>query len=74
MRARLSGPIQLHHSTTDEMVPVAWAETLAQELEEVDHQPYELYTYPGDNHNISANFGIAMQRTVAFFDQYVKGQ
>jgi dipeptidyl aminopeptidase/acylaminoacyl peptidase len=70
----LSGPIQLHHSTTDEMVPVAWAETLAQELEDVDHQPYELYAYPGDNHNINANFGVAMQRTVAFFDQYVKGQ
>jgi fermentation-respiration switch protein FrsA (DUF1100 family) len=70
----LSGPIQLHHSTTDEMVPVEWAETLAQELEDVDQQPYELYTYPGDNHNISANFGVAMQRTVAFFDQYVKGQ
>jgi len=48
--------------------------TLAQELEEMDQQPYELYTYPGDNHNLSANFGIAMQRTVAFFDQYVKGQ
>jgi dienelactone hydrolase len=70
----LSGPIQLHHSTTDEMVPVAWAEILAQEIEEVDIQPYELYIYPGDNHNISANFGGAMQRTVAFFDQYVKGQ
>jgi hypothetical protein len=26
---------------------------------------------PGDNHNISANFGVAMPRTVAFFDKYV---
>lgn len=72
--ADLSGPIELHHSTTDEMVPVEWAETLAQELEVVDQPPYELFTYPGDNHNINANFGVAMQRTVAFFDQYVKGQ
>jgi len=71
--ADLSGTIELHHSTTDEMVPVTWSETLAQELEEVDSQPYELYTYQGDNHNISANFDIAMQRTVAFFDRYVKG-
>ena len=70
----LSGPIELHHSTTDEMVPVAWSETLVQALEDVDQQPHELYTYPGDNHNIGANFGVAMQRTVAFFDQYVKGQ
>lgn len=73
--ADLSGPIELHHSTTDEMVPVAWSETLVQELDEVDSQPYQqLYTYPGDNHNISANFDIAMQRTIAFFDRNVKGQ
>jgi len=26
---------------------------------------------PGDDHNISANFAIAMQRTVAFFDQNI---
>ncbi|MCB0047659.1 MAG: alpha/beta fold hydrolase [Caldilineaceae bacterium] len=70
----LSGPIELHHSTTDEMVPLAWSETLAQQLDAADQQPYDLFTYSGDNHNISANFGIAMQRTVAFFDQYVKGQ
>lgn len=70
--ADLSGPIALHHSTTDEMVPLAWSETLDEDLEGVDAQPYELHTYPGDNHNISANFGVAMQRTVAFFDEYVK--
>ena len=39
----------------------------------VNKQPCELYTYPGDNHNISANFGVAMQRTVVFYDRYVKG-
>ena len=72
--ADLSGPIELHHSTTDTVVPVVWAEILAQELEAVDGQPHTLYTYPGDDHNISANFGLAMQRTVAFFDQYVKGE
>jgi fermentation-respiration switch protein FrsA (DUF1100 family) len=71
--ADLSGPIELHHSITDEMVPIEWAETLVQQLE-MAQQPYELYTYPGDNHNISANFGVAMQRSVAFFDKYVKGQ
>lgn len=72
--ADLSGPIELHHSTTDEMVPLAWAETLVEELKAVDRQPFEFYTYPGDNHNISANFSVAMQRTLAFFDQYVKNQ
>jgi hypothetical protein len=32
----------------------------------------EFYTYDGDNHNISVNFSIAMQRTVEFFDRYLK--
>ena len=36
-------------------------------------KPVELYTYPGDNHNINGNFVVAMQRTIAFFDKYVKG-
>jgi fermentation-respiration switch protein FrsA (DUF1100 family) len=72
--ADLSRPIALHHSTTDEMVPLAWAETLDQQLKAASQQPHEFYTYPGDNHNISANFNLAMQRTVAFFDTYVKGQ
>jgi dienelactone hydrolase len=70
----LSGPLELHHSTTDADVPVAWSEALVEECQAVDRQSCELYTYPGDNHNISANFGVAMQRTVAFFDKYVKGQ
>jgi dipeptidyl aminopeptidase/acylaminoacyl peptidase len=72
--ADLSGPLQLHHSTTDAEVPVAWSEALLEECQAVDKQRCELYTYPGDNHNISANFGVAMQRTVAFFDEYVKSQ
>ena len=36
-------------------------------------KPVELYTYPGDNHNISKNFNTAMARSVAFMDKYVKG-
>jgi dienelactone hydrolase len=70
----LSGPLELHHSTTDAEVPVAWSEALLEECQAVDKQSCELFTYPGDNHNIGANFGVAMQRTVAFFDKYVKGQ
>jgi hypothetical protein len=32
----------------------------------------ELYIYEGDNHNISNNFSVAMQRTIEFFDRYLK--
>jgi hypothetical protein len=33
----------------------------------------ELYTYEGDNHNLSNSFGTAMQRSIEFFDLHVKG-
>jgi hypothetical protein len=67
----LSGPIQLHHTQGDESVPVEFSEILyGQGLEA--GMPIELYTYPGDNHNISGNFGTAMSRSVAFFDRWLK--
>jgi dipeptidyl aminopeptidase/acylaminoacyl peptidase len=68
----LSGPLQLHHGTTDASVPVEFSEDLSARLVELGRTA-ELYTYEGDNHNISNNFGTAMKRSIAFFDRYVKG-
>jgi dipeptidyl aminopeptidase/acylaminoacyl peptidase len=68
----LSGPLQLHHGTADESVPIEFSESLYAQLVEIDART-ELYIYEGDNHNISNNFGIAMQRSIQFFDTYVKG-
>jgi fermentation-respiration switch protein FrsA (DUF1100 family) len=36
------------------------------------NQVAEFYTYDGDNHNLSNSFSLAMQRTVEFFDRYLK--
>lgn len=70
--ADLSGPLQLHHSTTDPMVPLAWSETLVAELDAAANTTYEFFTYPDDNHDLVVNYGTAMRRTVEFFDRYVK--
>jgi dipeptidyl aminopeptidase/acylaminoacyl peptidase len=67
----LSGPIQLHHSTTDEEVPLEFSESLFYQMLDAG-QYVELYKYEGDNHNISNNFGTAMQRSIEFFDRFVK--
>ncbi|MGC9466948.1 MAG: alpha/beta hydrolase family protein [Anaerolineae bacterium] len=67
----LSGPVQLHHATGDQSVPITWSESLYARLQETG-QDAELYVYQGDDHNISANFGTAIQRSVEFFDRYVK--
>ncbi|MGW8227244.1 MAG: alpha/beta hydrolase family protein [Anaerolineales bacterium] len=69
----ISGPVQLHHGTADESVPLILSELLYQELQEAG-QIVELYTYEGDNHNISNSFGQAMTRTIEFFDRYLKGE
>lgn len=69
----ISGPLQLHHGTADSSVPVEFSEKLGQQLKTVGKE-VELYTYPGDNHDISSSFSIAIQRSVDFFDKYVKGE
>jgi fermentation-respiration switch protein FrsA (DUF1100 family) len=71
--AEISGPVQLHHGTADESVPLILSELLYQELQETG-QVVELYTYEGDNHNISNYFGQAMSRTIEFYDRYLKGE
>jgi len=68
---QISGPVQLHHGTADTSVPVEFSEKLAVKIEEVDKLA-ELYVYPGDDHNLSQNFGTAMSRTIKFFDTYLK--
>ena len=69
--ADLSGPLQLHHGTGDEEVPLAFSQTLADQVQAAGGT-VELYTYKGDNHNLSLYFNLAMRRTIAFFDQYLK--
>ena len=69
--ADLSGPLELHHGTADEDVPLEFSIRLA-EMARSAGKTADLYTYEGDNHNISANFSIAMERTIQFLDSYLK--
>lgn len=67
----LSGPIQLQHGTADTSVPMEFSRELFAALDAAG-QVAELHTYAGDDHNISANLSTALQRSVDFFDRYVK--
>jgi len=69
--ADLSGPLQLHHGTADESVPLEFSEILYQQLQEAGKLT-EFYSYPGDNHNLSQYFSLAMTRTIEFFNQHLK--
>lgn len=70
--ADISAPIQIHHATGDIEVPIQFSETLAADLRALG-KSVQLFTYPGDDHNISGHFAQAMARSVAFFDHYLKG-
>ena len=70
--ADITVPIQLHHGTGDTEVPLQFSQTLANDLRAAG-KPVELYTYAGADHNIAQGFTLAMARSVAFFDRYLKG-
>ncbi len=70
--ADISGPLQLHHGSSDTSVPVAFSQTLERQMTEAGKH-VELYIYEGDDHNISANLSRALGRSVEFFDRHVKG-
>ncbi len=69
--ADISGPLQLHHGTADEEVPVEFSTWLSEQMQQAG-QPVEYYIYDGDNHNLSVNFSAAMTRTLQFFDKTLK--
>ena len=67
----LSGPLQLHHDLADSEVPEAFSQSLFEHVLAAG-KTATLYTYPGDDHNLAHSFGLAMLRTIEFFDRYLK--
>jgi fermentation-respiration switch protein FrsA (DUF1100 family) len=68
----LSGPLQMHHGTSDASVPVEFSTKLTSQIRDAGGE-VELYIYDGDDHNLANNFGAAMLRSIMFFDEQVKG-
>lgn len=66
-----SGPIQIHHGTNDASVPIEFSQSLADKLAAVN-KTHEYFVYSGDDHNLSRGIGLALRRSVAWLDKYVK--
>lgn len=62
----INAPIQLHHGTADDSVPIELSLRLKEELEKLN-KTVEYFEYAGDDHNISNNVGTAFQRTIDFY-------
>lgn len=67
----IASPIQLDVGGADEEVPVAFSESFRDKLLQAG-KIVEYNVYPGDNHNISNNLNLALDRSVKFFDKYLK--
>lgn len=68
----ISGPIQLHHAKDDSHVPFIFSDKLNTQLKEAN-KTVEFYHYAGDDHNLTNSFDVAMERSIGFFDKYLKG-
>lgn len=68
----VTAPVQLHAGLADEEVPWQFSQGLDERLKQAG-KTAEFYTYPGADHNISGpSFDLAMQRSIEFFDKYLK--
>jgi dipeptidyl aminopeptidase/acylaminoacyl peptidase len=70
--SELQAVVQLHHATTDAAVPVALSQVIYEKML-AEGIVVEFYEYPGDDHNISQTFDLAMTRSLDFFDIHLKG-
>lgn len=66
----ISGPLQLHHGTADESVPLLFSQNLEKQMKEAGKE-VELFTYQGDDHNLTSHFSQAMQRSIDFFRKHL---
>lgn len=67
----LMAPIQIHHGDEDQEVPILFSQRLDEALKK-NGKISEYYSYPGDDHNLSNNLSLALDRSVKFFDKYLK--
>lgn len=64
-------PIQIHVGGADPQVPPDFSKNLYEKLKSLGKN-VEFYEYPGANHDINQGFSPAMQRTIDFFNKYLK--
>jgi len=71
---RIQAAVSIHHSETDEVVPLEWSLDLCERLQALD-KPVECFTYAGLPHTFRGEGDLLfMQRAAAFFDQHLKTQ
>lgn len=67
----ITAPVQLDVGGADNEVPPDFSKSLYDQMQSLG-KTSEYFVYPGSDHNISQGFNLAMQRSIAFFDKYLK--
>ncbi len=68
----ITAPVSLHQGLADTEVNPQWSKDLAAALR-AQGKTIEYFEYPGQDHNFkNLGWDVIAQRTVAFFDRYVK--
>jgi len=68
----VKGAIMIDHAVNDTVVSIDYSRNLMKILDKTTI-PHTLNEFPSGGHNISgATFGPAMQKTVSYFDEYLK--
>lgn len=69
---QVAAPVQIHHGAADSVLPAAWSRELYARLLDLG-KTVEYYEYPGGEHTLyQDDFDQMMERSVAFFDEWVK--
>ncbi len=68
---KVVAPVQIHHGTDDQDVPISFSEKIYQALKEKGKK-VEFYQYPGEAHEFANGWELAAERSLQFFDRYVK--
>ncbi|MEM7536776.1 MAG: alpha/beta fold hydrolase, partial [Chloroflexota bacterium] len=69
---RISTPVSIHHGRLDDQVPLVWSLNLCTQLQGL-RKTVECFTYDTMPHTFrGAGDTVFIQRTVTFFDQYLK--
>ena len=64
-------PVIVHQGTSDKDVPPAWAQKLYKAFKD-NGKDIKLYMYKGEGHEFGAAWPLVMERSVKFFDEYLK--
>ncbi len=69
--ADVAAPVQLHHGTEDKDVPMGFSEKMYDTLTAYGKKA-EFFKYPGEAHEFGKAWQLAAERSLQFFDKYVK--